>query len=164
DTLHSSRHVRVEIDGVMMGETRRPVLLFETGLLYYIPKLDMRMDLLEPSESVTRCPYKGVARYWSGRVGENLVKDIVCGVIRRQFPSVRRSKTCSASTTSTSTSISMGCSKTDQSRRSLSVQIGILSVSRFLPPLFGLVNEEQAVGVGDAFEGLIVASALKITR
>src|SRR5262245_23854147 len=101
DTLHSSRHVRVEIDGVMMGETRRPVLLFETGLLYYIPKLDMRMDLLEPSESVTRCPYKGVARYWSGRVGENLVKDIVCGVIRRQFPSVRRSKTCSASTTST---------------------------------------------------------------
>jgi hypothetical protein len=31
DTLHSSRHVRVEIDGVT-GETHRPILLFETGL------------------------------------------------------------------------------------------------------------------------------------
>src|SRR5262249_8695587 len=74
-----SRHARVEIDGVTMGETRRPILLFETGLptRYYIPKLDARMDLLEPSESVTRCPYKGVARYWSARVGDKLVKDIV---------------------------------------------------------------------------------------
>jgi uncharacterized protein (DUF427 family) len=79
DTLHSSRHARVEIDGVTMGETRRPMLLFETGLptRYYIPKLDVRMDLLEPSESVTRCPYKGVARHWSARVGDKLVKDIV---------------------------------------------------------------------------------------
>ena len=61
-----------------MGETRRPMLLFETGLptRYYIPKLDVRMDLLEPSECVTRCPYKGVARHWSARVAE-LVKDIV---------------------------------------------------------------------------------------
>jgi uncharacterized protein (DUF427 family) len=79
DTVHSSRHVRVEIEGVTLAETRRPILLFETGLpiRYYIPKLDVRMNLLESSESVTRCPYKGVARYWSARVGDRLVKDIV---------------------------------------------------------------------------------------
>ena len=79
DTVHSSRHVRVEIDGVTLGETRRPMLLFETGLpiRYYIPKLDVRMDLLEPSEYVTSCPYKGVARHWSARVGDKLAKDIV---------------------------------------------------------------------------------------
>jgi uncharacterized protein (DUF427 family) len=79
DTVHSSRHVRVGIEGVTLGETRRPILLFETGLpaRYYIPKLDVRMDLLEPTESVTRCPYKGVARYWSARLGDKLVKDIV---------------------------------------------------------------------------------------
>jgi uncharacterized protein (DUF427 family) len=71
--------VRVEIEGVTLGETRRPILLFETGLptRYYIPTLDVRMDLLEPTESVTRCPYKGVARYWSARLGDKLVKDIV---------------------------------------------------------------------------------------
>jgi uncharacterized protein (DUF427 family) len=79
DTVHSSRHVRVEIDGVTLGETRRPMLLFETGLpiRYYIQKLDVRIDLLEPSEYVTSCPYKGVARHWSARVGDKLVKDIV---------------------------------------------------------------------------------------
>jgi uncharacterized protein (DUF427 family) len=40
-------------------------------------KLDVRVELLEPTESVTRCPYKGVARYWSAQVGVRLVKDIV---------------------------------------------------------------------------------------
>jgi uncharacterized protein (DUF427 family) len=79
DTVHSSRQVRVEIDGVTLGETHRPILLFETGLptRYYIPKQDVRMDLLEPTESVTRCPYKGVARHWSAQVRDKLIKDIV---------------------------------------------------------------------------------------
>jgi len=79
DTVHSSRHVRVEIEGEVVAETRRPILLFETGLptRYYIPKQDIRMDLLEPTASTTRCPYKGVARYWSARIGARLVEDIV---------------------------------------------------------------------------------------
>lgn len=79
DTVHSSRHVRVEIAGQVMAETRRPILLFETGLptRYYIPKQDVRMDLFEPTETRTRCPYKGVARYWSARSGEQTFKDVV---------------------------------------------------------------------------------------
>jgi uncharacterized protein (DUF427 family) len=73
--------VRVEIDGVTLSETHRPILLLETGLpiSYYIPKQDVRMHLLEPTESVTRCPYKGVARHWSARVRDKLIKDIVWG-------------------------------------------------------------------------------------
>ncbi|HEV2139807.1 MAG TPA: DUF427 domain-containing protein [Candidatus Dormibacteraeota bacterium] len=79
DTVHSSRHVRVEINGQVVAETRRPVLLFETGLQtrYYIPKQDVRMDLLEPTDTLSRCPYKGVARYWSARLGDETFKDIV---------------------------------------------------------------------------------------
>ncbi|HEV2216135.1 MAG TPA: DUF427 domain-containing protein [Candidatus Dormibacteraeota bacterium] len=79
DTAHSSRHVRVEIGGVVVAETRRPVLLFETGLptRYYIPKQDVRMDLLQPTASVTRCPYKGVARYWSAPIGDRMIQDVV---------------------------------------------------------------------------------------
>lgn len=79
DTVHSSRHVRVEIGGVVVAETRRPVLLFETGLptRYYIPKQDVRMDLLQPTSSVSRCPYKGVARYWSGPLGGSMIHDVV---------------------------------------------------------------------------------------
>src|ERR1700710_2824642 len=39
DTLPSSRHVRIERDGVLLAESRRAVLLFETGIAtrYYLP-------------------------------------------------------------------------------------------------------------------------------
>jgi len=79
DTVHSSRHVRVEVDGEVIAETNRPVLLYETGLptRYYIPKLDVRMDLLEATDTVTHCPYKGAASYWSLRVGEKTYRDFV---------------------------------------------------------------------------------------
>ena len=79
DVLHSSRHVRVELDGQLLAESTRSRLLFETGLptRYYLPKLDVRMDLLEPTATTTRCPYKGVAVYWSLRLGDSTVEDIV---------------------------------------------------------------------------------------
>ena len=79
DTVHSSRHVRVEIGGHVIAETDRPILLFETGLptRYYIPKQDVRMDLLVPTASTSRCPYKGVASYWSARIGDEAVEEIV---------------------------------------------------------------------------------------
>ncbi|WP_219467515.1 DUF427 domain-containing protein [Nonomuraea rhizosphaerae] len=72
DALPSSRHVVVEIGGRTVAETRSPVLLFETGLptRYYIPPADVRADLLEATATRTRCPYKGVASYWSLRDGD----------------------------------------------------------------------------------------------
>jgi uncharacterized protein (DUF427 family) len=79
DVLHSSRHVRIVLAGETVADTHRPRLLFETGLptRYYIPKLDVRMELLEPTDKTTRCPYKGVASYWSVKVGDQVFKDIV---------------------------------------------------------------------------------------
>ncbi|MFE4548390.1 DUF427 domain-containing protein [Streptomyces sp. NPDC056785] len=69
DAIPSGRHVRVEIDGVLVADTHRPVLLFETGLptRYYIPREDVRLDLLEATDHSTGCPYKGTAAYWSWR-------------------------------------------------------------------------------------------------
>jgi uncharacterized protein (DUF427 family) len=66
DVRRSSRHIRVEKDGVLLAETRRPVLLFETGLptRYYLPLEDVRAPV-EPSERHTVCPYKGVASYYT---------------------------------------------------------------------------------------------------
>jgi uncharacterized protein (DUF427 family) len=79
DVLHSSRHVRVEVGGQAVADTSRPTLLFETGLptRYYIPKQDVRMDLLVPTEKTTSCPYKGMASYWSVRIGDELVDNVV---------------------------------------------------------------------------------------
>jgi uncharacterized protein (DUF427 family) len=78
DILHSSRHVEVEVNGVKIADTHRPTLLFETRLptRYYIPKLDVRMDLLTPIDTVTGCAYKGFAEYWSVRAGGETVKDL----------------------------------------------------------------------------------------
>jgi uncharacterized protein (DUF427 family) len=79
DVQHSSRHVRVEMLGETVAETRRPALLFETGLptRYYIPRRDVRMDLLVPSSTLTQCPYKGNATYYGVRVGGKLARDLV---------------------------------------------------------------------------------------
>ncbi len=79
DALHSSRHVRVLIDDVVVADSNQPTILFETGLpaRFYLPKTDVRMDLLRPSDATSACPYKGVARYWDvvidGSVHEGFV-------------------------------------------------------------------------------------------
>ena len=78
DILPSSRRVRVEIEGTTVAETTNASFLFETGLptRYYIPKTDVRMDLLTPTETATACPYKGTARYWSVVVEGSTYDDI----------------------------------------------------------------------------------------
>jgi uncharacterized protein (DUF427 family) len=78
DVRLSSRHVRVIIQGEPVAETTRPVLLFETGLpvRYYIPKMDVRMDLLELSDKSTHCAYKGTAPHYSVRVNNEWVKNV----------------------------------------------------------------------------------------
>jgi uncharacterized protein (DUF427 family) len=79
DILASSRHVRVEVDGVTVAESSQPRILFETGLppRYYMPLTDVRMDLLRPSDSQSKCPYKGTASYWSVDTGAGVHEDIV---------------------------------------------------------------------------------------
>jgi uncharacterized protein (DUF427 family) len=79
DVLNSSRHVRIEVDGETVADTSRPRLLFETGLPMrcYIPRADVRTELLEPSDNHTQCPYKGIASYLSVRVGDRLHEDLV---------------------------------------------------------------------------------------
>ncbi|MER5748931.1 DUF427 domain-containing protein [Streptomyces sp. NPDC002088] len=79
DALPSSRHVQVEIDGTVVADSRRPVLLFETGLpvRYYLPREDVRLDLFEATDHSTGCPYKGTAQYWSWRSGGDVPPNIV---------------------------------------------------------------------------------------
>jgi uncharacterized protein (DUF427 family) len=81
DALRSSRHVVVSIDGVEVADSHAPVILFETGLpvRYYLPKTDVRMDLLVPSDTTTECPYKGTAEYWSVDIEGTVHEDIVWG-------------------------------------------------------------------------------------
>jgi uncharacterized protein (DUF427 family) len=78
DALESGRHIQVSIGGVAIADSRRPVMVFETGLptRYYLPKMDVRLDLLQASDAHSACPYKGTADYFHVRSGEHLVEDI----------------------------------------------------------------------------------------
>ena len=79
DSLPSSRHIRVDVDGVTVAESTRPTLLFETGLRvrYYLPRTDVKADVLRPSDTQTHCPYKGTASYHSVEVNGTTHHDIV---------------------------------------------------------------------------------------
>ena len=79
DALRSHRHIRVDLDGVVLADTHTPVLLFETGLptRYYIDPTDVAFEHLEPSSTQTLCPYKGVTSgYWSVRAGDTVHPDL----------------------------------------------------------------------------------------
>jgi uncharacterized protein (DUF427 family) len=77
DVLDTHRRVRVVVGGEVVAETERPRVLFESGLppRFYVPVADVRERFLEPSDTTTRCAYKGLATYRSVLVGETRVKD-----------------------------------------------------------------------------------------
>jgi uncharacterized protein (DUF427 family) len=75
----SDLHVEVRVDGEKVAESDHPVLLEETGLptRYYLPREDVRMDLLRPTSFRTECPFKGQASYWTLELGDAVHDGIV---------------------------------------------------------------------------------------
>ncbi len=79
DALRSDRLVRVELDGVVLAESSRTVMVFETGLptRYYFDRLDVDFTHLRTSDTVSSCPYKGTTSgYWSVDVDGHLSPDL----------------------------------------------------------------------------------------
>ena len=68
------RVVRVEFNGRVLAETCRALRLLETSHppTYYIPKADLRADLLSANARRSFCEYKGVASYWDIRDGSKV--------------------------------------------------------------------------------------------
>lgn len=79
DALRATRRVTVELDGVVLAESSSPVLVFETGLpvRYYLNRTEIDEAHLVPSDTVTRCPYKGTTTaYWTAEVGNRREPDV----------------------------------------------------------------------------------------
>ena len=79
DALRSTRHVRVELDGVGLADSTSPVLVFETGLptRYYLNQTDVDFTHLTPTETVTACPYKGTTGgYWTATIDGRTYPDV----------------------------------------------------------------------------------------
>ena len=79
DILDTSRHIRVEVGGETVADTRRARVLFEASLppRWYIPREDVRADVLVESDKRTGCAYKGFASYDSVRTSGELEEDLV---------------------------------------------------------------------------------------
>lgn len=75
----AGRHIVVSVGGQKLAESDRAMRLDETGLpaRYYFPRADVRTDMLRPTSSTTRCPFKGQASYWSAQVGDETLDDLV---------------------------------------------------------------------------------------
>ncbi len=78
DLLPSSRHVTVSLGGVLLADSRSPMMLLETSLpvRWYLPRSDVRLDVLTRTETRTTCAYKGHASYWSYEPASDAGRDI----------------------------------------------------------------------------------------
>ena len=74
----SPRRIRAVFAGETIVDSPSPSLLHEQNLLPvdHFPRDDVRMDLLEPTQRSTHCPFKGDASYWSVRVGEQVARTL----------------------------------------------------------------------------------------
>tara|TARA_R110002167_G_scaffold137327_6_gene324266 strand:+ start:168 stop:971 length:804 start_codon:yes stop_codon:yes gene_type:complete len=79
DIVRSKRPVKVVLGGHVVAESDDARFLFETGLptRYYLPRGDVDMSVLAPSDTATQCPYKGTAQYWSAEIDGESYPDIV---------------------------------------------------------------------------------------
>lgn len=79
DILHSTRNIRVDINGVTLADSSAPLLLLETTLRtrYYLPPTSVKWEYLRRSDTQTLCPYKGSANYYHVEVNGKVYRDLV---------------------------------------------------------------------------------------
>ena len=77
--VRNQGRVRVRFAGKVIADTTRALTLREAGYrpVYYVPREDADMSLLQPTAHASYCPYKGDASYFSiaagGRTSLNAV-------------------------------------------------------------------------------------------
>ena len=71
DLLPDTRRMRVTLDGTVIADSKATLRVEETGHgpVHYLPEKDVRLDLLQPTEHHTYCPFKGDCSYWTIEIG-----------------------------------------------------------------------------------------------
>ncbi|WP_243370446.1 DUF427 domain-containing protein [Microvirga solisilvae] len=89
-TITQNPHrIRVMLGGFIIAETTRALTLKEATLppVQYIPREDVRMDLLDSTDHISHCPYKGDASYFTVS-GGGLVRENAAWSYENPSPSV----------------------------------------------------------------------------
>ena len=70
----SSRRVRVLFAGTVIAESSKAYRVLETSHppAWYIPREDVRGEFLLSGQGSSHCEWKGVAAYWSVKVGDQV--------------------------------------------------------------------------------------------
>ncbi|HKE93550.1 MAG TPA: DUF427 domain-containing protein [Povalibacter sp.] len=67
DIRQTSRHLVVQHGDRIVADTKRPLLLYESGFAarWYVPRTDIDESALTAVDEQTFCPYKGLCSYYS---------------------------------------------------------------------------------------------------
>ena len=67
DIRQTSRHLSVRHHDRIIADTKRPMVLYESGFAprWYVPRADVDESALTPVERQTFCPYKGICSYYN---------------------------------------------------------------------------------------------------
>ncbi len=72
-----AKRIRAVLDGVTVADSASVMVMKETRLrpVFYFPRDDVRMDLLQSTDRRTYCPFKGNASYWSITAGDKTAEN-----------------------------------------------------------------------------------------
>jgi uncharacterized protein (DUF427 family) len=75
----SAKRVRTYLGGELVADTRRPTLVWEHPHYpaYYLPREDVRTELLVPSDRTEHSPSRGTARFYAVKAGDRVAEDAV---------------------------------------------------------------------------------------
>jgi class 3 adenylate cyclase/uncharacterized protein (DUF427 family) len=75
----AGQRVHVVFNGVTVADSSQAMILRETRLaaVYYLPREDVRMELMERTDYRTHCPFKGDASYWTLCVGDQTAENVL---------------------------------------------------------------------------------------
>ncbi|MDQ3506180.1 MAG: DUF427 domain-containing protein [Actinomycetota bacterium] len=74
----TARHIVVTVGGQIVADTTRAWRVCETSHppVYYVPREDIAADVLDPGRGSSYCEFKGLATYWSVRVGARFEPEV----------------------------------------------------------------------------------------